>query len=991
MANDNKKRIEKLIYSANEQISQMVQSEDDVKELLDFRKKFYRYSLRNTTLIEKQFRGASAVGTFQFWKEQGFHVKRGEKGIEILVPVSVQSFKNANGEVKSIKYATKGEKEKIERGEIEIFPVTRFKIGHVFDVSQTNAKASDLPKLFPNRWIDGTIPNYDVFYQGLEKLADSIGVKIVEPRYELGVSKGASYTGLNEVTLNPRNGELQNIKTLLHELAHAKLHTLETRRNYTKAEREFQAELVAYAVCSNYGFDTSEYSLAYLKDWTKGTDIATKGELLSEVYDTCMDYIKVIDQHLMEEEHLIEKDSEIRSVSNHMKDLSEDKKELFNELVDKMSQVADEELEKNKPLISLKDCGILLRHVALESIMSDQEMYFCEIEDFEDLLEDGTLTKETWEEFERDLEKYKLVENGYLELHTDFENFEQDKENIDCVMTGYMEFWKQFEQDYLVNNKFPNQEFRKVIVEQILDRHDGTTDIFQSDLEVLKKIEVLNLEKHKLTNIAGIEYFESLRKLDVSSNPLINLEVSELLGLKELYAYGCQIHSLKLPKSETLEILDVTLNNLETLDLEKQSVLSSLSCSGNELSTLYLNECPCLESLICSNNFLSELDLENNEVLKILECENNDLKEVTLYSLDTISQFELNGNPNVNVTEVQAIDPTIKFLTEEQVHALIERYHNQSLIESDYGSFYSKEGDQWIGIDNMSGNVFVEPFNYKEYCMEWLNNNELPIPYESMDDLFPDENFRKAILQEVFEQDKSSKNTTLVYEQLSVIQAQEVLLISNYKIKDLTGIEQFTSLKHLDVSYNPIKTLKDVSSDCRKIYAHNTHLSKLEHEDIPKEITTLDVTFSRLNTLDVSDREELQFLFCSYNQLTELKFDGCDQLSMLMCQQNGLSELSVDKLPMLEQLECRNNLLSELVVPDTLVWLSCESNHLKELKLNHCEDLEHLECSNNQLDVLEVQALEKLTTIDCRGNERSPHELIHGVAIEVTNEQEKER
>ncbi len=618
-------------------------------------------------------------------------------------------------------------------------------------------------------------------------------------------------------------------------------------------------------------------------------------------------------------------------------------------------------------------------------------MYFLDVEDFEDLLEDGTITKETWKDFLNDLDKFKLVENGYLELHTDLENFEQDKDKVECAMTGYMDFWKQFEYDSFVNHKFPNQSFRKVMVEQILGRHDGTTDIFQSDLEVLKKIEVLNLEKHKLTNIAGIEYFESLRKLDVSNNPIINLDVSSLLGLRELYAHGCQIHHLELPKSETLEVLDVTLNSLESLDLANQSVLRELACSTNELSELGVQECPCLEKLYCNDNLISELDLSENKILNHLESKNNDLKEVTLYSLDTISQFELNGNPNVNVTEVQAIDPTIKFLTEEQVHALIERYDNQSLIESDYGSFYSKEGNQWIGIDNGNGNVFVELFNDKAYCMAWLNDDSLHIPYESMDDLFPDENFRKAILREVFEQEPSSENTTLVYEQLPVIQAQEVLLISNYKIKDLRGIEQFTSLKHLDVSYNPIETLKDVSSDCRKIYAHNTHLSKLDHEDIPKEIITLDVTFSRLNSLDVSDREELKFLFCSYNRLTELKIDNCDQLSLLMCQHNSLRELDVKNLPMLEQLECRNNLLSELSVSDTLTWLSCESNRLRELKLNHCKDLEHLECADNHLEVLEIQALENLTAIDCHGNNRTPHELIQGVAREVTNKQEKER
>lgn len=955
MAKDYQDRIEQLIYSANEQISQLVQSEEDVKELLNFKEKFYNYSLRNMALINQQFRGAVAVGTFQFWKEQGFHVKRGEKGIEMLVPVSVQSFKNSDGQVKSVKYATKEEKEKIERGEIEVYPVTRFKIGHVFDISQTNAKASDLPKLFPNRWLDGDVPNYKSFYQSLEKVGESISSKVIDTGRELGASKGATYVLTGEIELNRRNSELQNIKTFIHELAHAKLHTGMNRMNYSKNEKEFQAELVAYAVCSHFNLDVSEYSLNYIKIWTENTDIPTRTKLLEEVYNTSKDFIKLLEENMALEKEL-----------NHHQDVESEK-------------------------ISLKDCGILLRHFALESILGQEEMYFCDIEDFEDLLEDGILTKETWDEFLNDIEKFKLVDNGYLEVHTDFENFEQDKDQIDCVITGYMDFWKQFEEDSLVNNKFPNQEFRKIIVEQLLDRQDGTTDIFKSDLDTLKKIEVLNLEKHKLTNIIGIEQFESLRKLDISNNPIINLDVSDLLGLRELYAYGCQIHQLDLPKSKTLEVLDVTLNNLESLDLENQSVLRELSCSENELSDLGVADCPCLETLYCNNNLISELDLSENKILKHLESENNQLESVTVYTLDSINDLKLTGNPNVNVEEMTMEDSSIKFLTQEQVHALIERYDHQSLLESDYGSFYSKEGDQWIGIDNSHGDVFVEPFNDKSYCLAWLNDHELALPYESMNELFPDENFRKAILREVFQQDSSSDNTTLIYEQLPVIQAQEVLLISNSRIYDLTGIEHFTALKHLDVSYNPIQTLKGVSNDCRKIYASSTHLNELNHEDIPKEIQTLDVSFCDLKTLDVSERESLKFLFSSHNQLEELTLKDCDELIYLTCQDNLLYDLSIQDLPSLEQLDCRNNFLSTLEVPDGMRWLDCSTNRLSELQLNHCEDLEHLECAFNKLETLEIQALENLKNIDCRGNERSPHELIHGMTQEVTHNQGKER
>ncbi|MVO76086.1 ImmA/IrrE family metallo-endopeptidase [Paeniclostridium sordellii] len=40
-----------------------------------------------------------------------------------------------------------------------------------------------------------------------------------------------------EIALNHRNSQIQNVKTLLHEFAHAKLHTLEKRSNYFKQKR----------------------------------------------------------------------------------------------------------------------------------------------------------------------------------------------------------------------------------------------------------------------------------------------------------------------------------------------------------------------------------------------------------------------------------------------------------------------------------------------------------------------------------------------------------------------------------------------------------------------------------------------------------------------------------------------------------------------------------------------------------------------------------
>ncbi|PHE81928.1 hypothetical protein COF81_31855, partial [Bacillus pseudomycoides] len=76
------------------------------------------------------------------------------------------------------------------------------------------------------RWLEGSEGDYKSLYKGMEAIAEKNGVEIVEPKQELGVAKGVSYTLTKEVALNPRNSELQNVKTLLHELAHAKLHTV---------------------------------------------------------------------------------------------------------------------------------------------------------------------------------------------------------------------------------------------------------------------------------------------------------------------------------------------------------------------------------------------------------------------------------------------------------------------------------------------------------------------------------------------------------------------------------------------------------------------------------------------------------------------------------------------------------------------------------------------------------------------------------------------
>ncbi|PQZ50924.1 hypothetical protein CQZ94_26045 [Bacillus sp. MYb209] len=332
---EKKEAVQALTKKMEKSIEGYFRTPGDMKDYLSFMAKFYHYSPSNISLIQSQFEGARAVGSFSFWKEKGFAVKKGEKGIQILVPNrTVAKFKNKEGTWKTVTKANEEEKKQIESKSVEVIPGRLyFAVGHVFDLSQTNAKAEDLPRIFPNRWLEGSVTDYQSLYKGMEAIAEKNGVKIIEPKQELGVAKGVSYTLTKEVALNPRNSELQNVKTLLHELAHAKLHTAETHMNYTAPEKEFQAEMTAYAVSSYFGIDTSEYSLGYLASWTQGKEMKDKTKLLKEVHETSIEFIETIENTLEKEK---EKTNE-KGVDNMSKQVSDNGKEhvVTVEILDK--------------------------------------------------------------------------------------------------------------------------------------------------------------------------------------------------------------------------------------------------------------------------------------------------------------------------------------------------------------------------------------------------------------------------------------------------------------------------------------------------------------------------------------------------------------------------------------------------------------------------------------------------------------------------------
>src|SRR5699024_11949347 len=76
-----REEVKRLTGTMDQSIESYFETPEQMAEHLAFMMQFYQYSLRNTALIQSQFKGAKAVGSYKFWQDKGFQVQKGEKAI----------------------------------------------------------------------------------------------------------------------------------------------------------------------------------------------------------------------------------------------------------------------------------------------------------------------------------------------------------------------------------------------------------------------------------------------------------------------------------------------------------------------------------------------------------------------------------------------------------------------------------------------------------------------------------------------------------------------------------------------------------------------------------------------------------------------------------------------------------------------------------------------------------------------------------------------
>ena len=269
---------------------------DGVKNYLDSEKykafltqmsKLNQYSPRNLQLLLAQKPDATYLASYNKWKKDfGRQVKKGEKALSIIVPVTYLK-KDKEGNVLLDK-----------NGKAET--VTTFRLqARSFDVSQTDGK--ELPKQVTNLTEQLTDEQYANLYRAAMTIAKANHLTV---RFDKLPKETNGYFNPNqqEIVLQQDNmSKDQIVKTFLHELAHAELHQAGQQAEIAKNLKELQAESTAFVVASYYGLDTDNYTFSYLASWSD--DKKTLADLeaqLEVVHQEAQSLIRRMDDTLAE-------------------------------------------------------------------------------------------------------------------------------------------------------------------------------------------------------------------------------------------------------------------------------------------------------------------------------------------------------------------------------------------------------------------------------------------------------------------------------------------------------------------------------------------------------------------------------------------------------------------------------------------------------------------------------------------------------------------
>ncbi len=268
-------QIDALHTKLTESVAAIVTGEDWIRAI-QVAARFRARSFNNTLLIWVQHAEAfeqgrvdaptpTYVAGYKQWASMGRQVMRGQKGYAILAPVTYRYA--ADGPIAPPDtWRRLGRGEPLRPGEVVKSKLVNTRRTHVWDVSQT--EGDPIPTPPSPELLAGDAPTG--LWDGIaaQVAAEGFDLRTVASAQQILGANGLTDFGSKVVSVRTDMDPAAQVKTLIHELGHAKLHDPHTESVVVhRGIAEVEAESIALMVGAAHGMDTTGYTIPYVSSW----------------------------------------------------------------------------------------------------------------------------------------------------------------------------------------------------------------------------------------------------------------------------------------------------------------------------------------------------------------------------------------------------------------------------------------------------------------------------------------------------------------------------------------------------------------------------------------------------------------------------------------------------------------------------------------------------------------------------------------------------
>ena len=248
-------------------------------------------------------------------------------------------------------------------------------------------------------------------------------------------------------------------------------------------------------------------------------------------------------------------------------------------------------------------------------------------------------------------------------------------------------------------------------------------NVYTNALKTLDLSQNVNLEKLNCYNndleTLDLTANTKLTRLDAKDTPLTQINLTQNTELDYLSLNNCPIEAIDLSNNTKLSSLYLLNCKLTDIDLSKNTALTYVNLNNNQLTSLDVTASEALGTLFCMGNKLTELKADN--VTKSVNCSKNNFTLATLPALPCKTFTYAPQNALQIAAEVKA-DETVD---------LSAQNHITGLAESPQTTTYT-----WMTED---GTALVAGTDYTEEdgVFTFLTKQDSPVYCEMTTEAFP--------------------------------------------------------------------------------------------------------------------------------------------------------------------------------------------------------------------------------------------------------------